>query len=56
MEPMTLLFDAVQGIVYYMYQRRSLGKLIPEFQKQIINIDFIRDENFDEIFTELKNL
>jgi radical SAM protein with 4Fe4S-binding SPASM domain len=47
--------NAVWGIVEYMYSADH-SKLIPEFQKQIITIDFIRDENFDEIFTELKNL
>jgi len=46
---------AVQGIVYYMISADH-SELIPEFQKQIITFDFIRDENFDEIFTELKNL
>jgi hypothetical protein len=47
--------NAVWGIVEYMCSADHT-KLIPEFQKQIITIDFIRNENFDEIFTELKNL
>jgi radical SAM protein with 4Fe4S-binding SPASM domain len=46
---------AVQGIVSYM-DSADHSNLIPEFQKQVITIDFLRKENFDRTFPELKYL